>query len=144
MTDPGPDPGYDAAALSTAAGRLGLRLVVRFGSRAAGAVPPPRDESDVDVAVLADPARRVTLPELAHALAPAFPGLDLDVAILNDADPVFLDEVFRRCDLLWGDPLLFAEREAHAYRAFMETADLRALERAVWRRLLDTLLDAPA
>jgi predicted nucleotidyltransferase len=104
----------------------------------------PEPESDLDLAVLATPARRVAVPDVLAALAPAFPGADLDVAILNDADPVFLDEVFRCPDLLFGDPDLFAEREAHAYRFFMESADLRAHERALSADKLARLLDAAA
>jgi hypothetical protein len=46
--------------------------------------------------------------------------------------------------LLFGDPDLFAEREAHAYRFFMESADLRAHERALSADKLARLLDAAA
>ncbi len=137
-----PDAPIDRAALAAASEHLGLRLVVRFGSRATGAIPPPDAESDLDLAVLATPTQRVRPDEVAHALAGIFDGLDLDVAILNAADPLFLDEIFRRCDLLHGDPLLFAEWQAYAYRAFHGSADLRATERALSRRKLSLLLDA--
>ena len=137
-----PDTPIDSEALSAVAERLGLRLVIRFGSRAAGAVPPPDAGSDLDVALLAAPAQRVSLHEAAAALADVFPDADLDVAILNDADPLFLAEIFQRCDLLWGDPLDFAEWQAYAYRAFHGSADLRATERALSRRKLGLLLDA--
>lgn len=130
------------AALARTAAALGLRLVVRFGSRASGAVPPPTPESDLDLAVLATPACRVYPHDVAHALAGLFGDLDLDVAILNAADPLFLGEIFRRCDLLYGDPLLFAEWQAYAYRSFADSADLRATERALSRRKLDLLLHA--
>lgn len=128
--------------LGAVARQMGLRLVVRFGSRASGAVPPPTPESDIDLAVLAAPGRTISPVEVADALADVFPTLDPDVAILNDADPVFLDEIFRRCDLLWGDPLLFAEWQAYAWRQFTDSADLRAVERELSRRKLDLLLDA--
>ncbi len=130
------------AALAAVAERLGLRLVVRYGSRADGAVPPPGEESDLDLAVLASPEHRIWPHEAADALADVFPDLSLDVAILNSADPLFLAEIFRRCDLLYGDPLLFAEWQAYAYRSFHDSADLRETERALSRRKLDLLLDA--
>ncbi|HET8655696.1 MAG TPA: nucleotidyltransferase domain-containing protein [Longimicrobiaceae bacterium] len=134
---------FDAEALRVAADRLGLRLVVRFGSRATGAIPPSTPGSDLDIAVLAG-TRWVTLHELYDALADAFPGADLDLALLNTADPLFRYEVFRRSDLLFGDPDLYAEYQAYAYRDFMDSADLRALEDALSRRKLRRLLDAAA
>lgn len=129
------------AVLRAAAVRLGLRLVVRFGSRATGAVPPPAPGSDLDIAVLAG-ERWVTLAEVYAVLADAFPGVELDLALLNDADPLFRFEVFRRSDLLFGDPDVYAEYQLYAYRAFMDSADLRALESALSRRKLQRLLDA--
>jgi predicted nucleotidyltransferase len=41
---------YDPAALPAAAGRLGLRRIVLFGSRATGD-PFPTESSDVDIAI---------------------------------------------------------------------------------------------
>lgn len=137
-----PDTPIDTEALAAVAERLGLRLVVRYGSRADGAIPPPVTDSDLDLAVLATPAQHVRPHEVAHAFAGVFPEHDLDVAILNAADPLFLGEIFGRSDLLFGDPLLFAEWQAYAYRSFHDSADLRETERALSRRKLDLLLDA--
>lgn len=138
-----PNPASDPAprTLAEAAESLGLRLVVRYGSRATAAGPPPTPESDLDIAVLAG-ARRVAPFELYEALAPLFPDADLDLALLNDADPLFRYEVLRRSDLLYGDPDLYAEIRAFAYRDFVDSADLRALEAALSRKKLDRLLDA--
>jgi predicted nucleotidyltransferase len=129
--------------LAAAAERLGLRLVVRFGSRAVGAVPPPTPESDLDIAVLAG-ERQLSATELFLELEGAFPGVELDLALLNDADPLFRYEVLRRSDLLFGDPDLYAEYQAYAYRDFVDSADLRALEDVLSRRKLRRLLDAAA
>lgn len=128
---------FDRSALGTAAEALGLRLVVLFGSRARGGTGHP--ESDLDVGVVAG-ARRVSLLDLHRALAPVFGDEKLDVALLNDADPLFRHEVFAHGELLYGDPDLYAEYEALAYRAFVESADLRALEAALSRKKLDHLL----
>ena len=134
--------GVSIPGLASVAERLGLRLVVRYGSRASGAVPPPDGGSDLDLAVLATPALRARPHDVAEALADVFPNLSLDVAILNSSDPLVLAEIFRRCDLLHGDPLLFAEWQAYTYRSFHDSADLRATERALSRRKLRRLLDA--
>lgn len=129
----------DAQALAAAADALDLRLVVLFGSRARGGAGHPG--SDLDVGVVAG-AQRVSLMGVFQALAPAFIGEPLDVAILNDTDPLFRYEVFSRSELLYGDPDLYAEYCAFAYRAFVESADLRALEAALSRKKLDRLLHA--
>ncbi len=129
----------DGHALAAAAEALGLRLVVLFGSRARGGRAHPA--SDLDVGVVAG-AHRVSLLEVHRTLAPVFGGENLDVALLNDADPLFRYEVFARSELLYGDPDLYAEYCAFAYRAFVESADLRALEAALSQKKLDRLLDA--
>jgi predicted nucleotidyltransferase len=133
-------PGYDPAALAAAAERLGLRLVVRYGSRAEASERAPAPGSDLDVAVLAGEA--YVSPLHAHtALAAAFPNADLDVALLNGADPLFRYEALRRSDLLWGDPDLYAEARVYAWRDFLDSADLRKLEDRLADRALDALLD---
>ena len=49
--------------------------------------------------------------------------------------------------LLWGDPVLFSEYRAYAYRDFTDAADLFALERALFakkmKRLEEELRDSP-
>ena len=133
-----PDLVHDAAALEAAAEALGLRLVVLFGSRAVGKGVHP--ESDVDVGVVAG-KQVVSLMDAYRALAPAFADT-LDVAVLNDTDPLFRFEVFSQALLLYGDPDLFAEYQAYAYRDYVDSADLRALEDALSRKKLDRLLHA--
>ena len=132
---------HDAAALARAAEALGLRLVLRFGSRATESAMPVEPESDLDIAVLAGD-RWVSLMEVYTALQPAFPGVELDVVLLNEADPLFRHEVLRQSDLLFGDPDVYAEYDAYAYRDFMDSADLREIEDVLSRRKLQRLLDA--
>jgi predicted nucleotidyltransferase len=139
---PRPDPRnelvHDEAALAAAAEALDLRLVVLFGSHATGA--GLHAESDVDIGVVAG-SQWITALDAFTALAPAFAG-NLDVAILNDTDPLFRFEVFSQARLLYGDPDLFAEYQVYAYRDYMDSEDLRALEAALTRKKLDRLLNA--
>jgi predicted nucleotidyltransferase len=128
----------DPAVLRAAAEDMGLRLVVLFGSRVGG--EHIHSESDVDVGIVAG-SQTVAVLDAYSALAPAFAGR-LDVAILNDTDPLFRFEVFSHGMLLYGDPDLFAEYQAYAYRDYMDSADLRALEDALSRKKLDRLLHA--
>ncbi len=132
---------FDPDALDRAARRLGLRLVVRFGSRARRSDLRPAPESDLDLALLAgEPSMSVL--DAYRALAPAFPGVDLDLVILNDAEPLICYEALCAGDRLWGDPDLHAASVVHAYRAFVESDDLRATETVLARRSIQRLRHA--
>jgi predicted nucleotidyltransferase len=109
--------------------RLGVWLLVLFGSQSPGGLPP-RPGSDVDLALsFGRGASRVPVLDLHEQLAPAFPGGQLDIVLLHDADPLFRWEIMERATLLYGDVDDFLEYRAFAYRDFMDSADLRALER---------------
>ncbi|GAB5534156.1 MAG: hypothetical protein Rubg2KO_04050 [Rubricoccaceae bacterium] len=132
---------FDPNALDAAARQLGLRLVVGFGSRASRSERAPAPDSDLDLALLAGD-RHVSVFDALDTLAPAFPGADLDLVILNGADPLIRFEAMDGGDLLWGDPDLFAEQAAYAYRAFVDSADLRATETALARKTFARLIHA--
>lgn len=108
-----------------------MRLAVLFGSRVPDGLPPgPR--SDVDVALaFRHGAPRVSMLTLLERLAPAVEGAELDLVLLGGVDPLFRWEIFRRGVLLYGDVDDFLEYRAFAYRDFVDSADLRALERVL-------------
>jgi predicted nucleotidyltransferase len=111
--------------------RLGVRLLVLFGSHSPGGLAPGPG-SDVDVALsFHRDAARVAVLDLHEQLAAAFPGGQLDIVLLHDADPLFRWEIMERATLLYGDVDEFLEYRAFAYRDFMDSADLRALERTL-------------
>jgi predicted nucleotidyltransferase len=111
--------------------RLGVRLLMLFGSQSPGGLPPGPG-SDVDLALsFGRDAARVPVLDLHEQLAPAFPGGQLDIVLLHDADPLFRWEILERATLLYGDVDEFLEYRAFAYRDFMDSADLRALERTL-------------
>lgn len=122
---------YDSAQLEQTCRQLGFQLVVLFGSRASGK-PPPRPESDVDLAVLG--ATESELWSAYQTLAAVFPEYTLDFASLYTADPLFRHEIMRSGILLYGDPDLFCDYRAYAYRDFMDSADLRSLEEALFKK----------
>jgi predicted nucleotidyltransferase len=125
-----------SAVLPAIAAQLHLRLLVVFGSRATGS-PPPGPPSDVDLAVVfRRGAPRATAGEVASALAPLFPGLEVDVVVLHGVDPLLRWEALRHGQLLYGDPLDHLEYRAFAYKAFEDADDLRALERTLSDRRL--------
>jgi predicted nucleotidyltransferase len=134
----------DDKMLTTAAQELGLRLVVLFGSHARQR-PKPGPESDIDIAVYGCPRERYW--DCLEALSKAFDGGELDLVRLEDADPLFRQEIMERGIRLHGDPDLFYEMRAYAYRDFVDSADLRALEKTLFEkkmaRLDQALHDSP-
>lgn len=137
----------DRRVLEEACQQLGVRLLMLFGSHAAGGLHP-RPDSDVDVAVaLQRDALRPGYFELHERLSRAFPGRPLDVVFIADADPLFRWEIMDRAVLLIGDIDEFLELRAFAYRDFVDSADLRALEQTLFEKkmaLIAERLNAPA
>jgi predicted nucleotidyltransferase len=85
-----------------------LAVVLKFGSTVGGAVHPA---SDLDVAVLfgRSPVGFEERARVAHELQVLFPGREVDLAVLDHADPLFLKKVLERCELLAGSPRRLAE-----------------------------------
>jgi predicted nucleotidyltransferase len=89
------------ADVSTIAKRHGVLLALQFGSSVTGKT---HGRSDVDVAVLLEH------PELSfrqHAdllddFQQLFPGADVDLAVINHADPLFLKKITDDCQILFG------------------------------------------
>lgn len=128
------DLAFDGARLAELAQTAGLRLVVLFGSRARGAARPG---SDVDIAILGGAQERHA--DVIQSLCSVFPGHSLDVIRLESADALLRHEVMHRGVRLWGDPVLFSEYRAYAYRAFTDAADLFALERTLFAKKMKRL-----
>jgi len=129
-------PTVDGARLNQVCADLGLRLLVLFGSRATGS-PSSAPESDLDLAlVLAAPHPDRGHLEYQRALEDLFPGESLDLVFLHNADPLLRWEIMSDGVLLCGDPDSFYELRAFAFRDFVDSADLRALERTLSERKL--------
>jgi len=134
-----PLPPYDAATLAAALARTGARFVVLFGSRVTGR-PWPTEGSDVDLAVrLAAPEANARYREVRSAFAAVFPDHDVDVVLLDTADPLLRWEVMGPGVRLAGDVDEFLEYRAYAYRDFVDSADLRTLEDHLFRKKLQHL-----
>jgi len=115
--------------------RHGTALILQFGSTVDGAV---HDRSDVDVGVLFD-RKRPGLEELAevHAdLQRLFPGQEVDLAVLDRADPLFLHQVLGRCRLLAGSPRRLAELKIYAFKRYQDHRRFLDMEREHVRRVL--------
>lgn len=125
---------FDQGQLSKAASALGLRLVVLYGSYAKRRADT---ESDLDIAVLGCPAEKYL--ECYKFLSDIFEQYDLDMVRLEDADALFRHEVMHEGVLLYGSPDPFFEYRAFAYRDFVDSADLFALEEVLFRKKMDRI-----
>jgi uncharacterized protein len=129
----------DQEKLEAVGRKLGLRLVVLFGSRATGS-PPPAPGSDLDLAVLGSgEASRLSFWNCHRDLAEVFEGFDVDLVLLHYADPLLRYEVMRRGRLLYGDPDAFLDYRAFAFRDFVDSAGLRELEDALFQKKMESL-----
>ncbi|MDH4199595.1 MAG: nucleotidyltransferase domain-containing protein [Spirochaetia bacterium] len=115
---------------------LNLKLIVLFGSWAK-LNPLPGVDSDVDIALLGCPAENFW--NCYKILRRFFSKNPLDLVRLETADPLFRFEVMNRSILIWGDPDLYCEYRAYAYRDFVDSADLFQLENNLFVKKMDYL-----
>jgi predicted nucleotidyltransferase len=125
----------DAKSLEAIARQYGLVLMLEFGSAVSGR---EHARSDRDIAVLLD---RPALPfqehaALAHDLQTLFPGREVDLAVINRADPLFLKQITERCRLLFGAPRRLHELRMYAFRRYQDHRRYLRLERAYVDRAL--------
>jgi predicted nucleotidyltransferase len=124
--------------LETIAWRHGVELLLAFGSTVTGQVHP---KSDLDLAVLFDrpDVSFDELAELRHALQALDPGREVDLAVVNHADPLFLKKITEACQLLHGSPRRLAELRMYAFRRYQDHRRYLVLEREYVDRTLDRL-----
>jgi predicted nucleotidyltransferase len=128
----------DPSAVEAIARRHGIELLLEFGSVVTGQVHP---RSDLDLAVLFD--RPVVsfeeLADLQHALQSLSPDREVDLAIINHADPLFLRRITEACRLLHGSARGLAELRIHAFKRYQDHRRYLALERPYVDRTLARL-----
>lgn len=71
------------------------------------------------------------LGEIQQGLQACFPGREVDLAIINRADPLFLKKITERCRLLNGLCSAFASTPSNGIKA---TGDSWILSGAMWTR----------
>ena len=129
----------DAADLDRIARKYGIRLLLQFGSSVTGHVHPG---SDVDLGVLLE-RPSLALGEhagLLHELQRLFTDREVDLAILNHADPLFLKKVTEDCHLLYGGPADFQRFKLYAFKRYQDHRKYFDLE----RRFVAKALAGPA
>ena len=106
----------------------GIRLLLQFGSTITGRA---HAKSDVDVAVLLERPRQ-TLEErgaMVHDFQALFSDRELDLAILNHADPLFLKQVMDTARLLHGTAADLGRLQLLAFKRYQDHRKYLELER---------------
>jgi len=118
----------DRPRLDAIAAARGIVLLLRFGSSVTGRM---HARSDIDVAVLlADATGSLAeQADLASDLQTLFPDREVDVAILNHADPLLLKQATDRCVLLFGSPRRLQEFKLYAFKRYQDHGRFFRLER---------------
>jgi predicted nucleotidyltransferase len=128
----------DPRGLEKIAERHGVELILEFGSMVTGRIHP---RSDLDLAVLID--RPVLsfeeIANLGHELQSLHSSCEVDMAIINHADPLFLKKITERCRLLYGSPRRLAELKIYAFKRYQDHRRYLALETTYVHRTLGRL-----
>jgi predicted nucleotidyltransferase len=105
-----------------------VRLLLQFGSTVGG---PVHDRSDLDLAIqfTGPDVSFETVLDIQAALANLFPGQEIDLAILNRADPLFLKKITERCRLLYGTARDLALLRLSAFKQYQDFRPYLELER---------------
>lgn len=113
----------------------GVLLLVQFGSSVSGKVHP---SSDLDVAVLLEhaPESWQAHADLIADLQALFPSQEVDVSLINRADPLFLRKITERCRLLYGPEERLHELKIYAFKRYQDHRRFLAMEREYVTRKL--------
>jgi uncharacterized protein len=115
--------------LEALARRRGIRLLLQFGSSVTGRL---HAGSDVDLGVLLErvPESLHEFGDLAADLQALVPGREVDLAVLNHADPLFLKRVTEEAVLVYGSRRAFQELKIYAFKRYQDHRPYFEMERA--------------
>jgi predicted nucleotidyltransferase len=118
--------------LEKEAQKLGIRMVILFGSQACDKARP---DSDYDIAVLTSSEKNIgdnldNYNAVLTFLCDVFKIREdkADITNLNNSSPFLSYEIARNSRLIYGDESMFASFKASAMREYIATKDLRDLE----------------
>lgn len=115
--------------------RFNLRLILAFGSAISVRVQP---QSDIDIAVLAEKSD-LTMKDysnLLFELQKLFPQREVDVALINQADPLFLKKIVERCGILYGRSLELAKLKIYAFKRYVDHRKFFEMEEKFAQRFI--------
>lgn len=123
--------------LEALAEKRSLRLIVLFGSHVTGRT---HEASDLDLAVRTRDGAGISFAsrlDLLEDLRGIFPDFDLDLAQIDQADPLFLKQILGNCILLAGTARDFSELKLYAFRRYQDHKPYLAMEQQFVERLVN-------
>lgn len=125
----------DPTRLEGVARRHGILMLVQFGSTLTAHV---RADSDLDLAVLLEhvPRSLAEYSELIADIQALTRDREIDVALLNRADPLLLKKITDKCVLLYGSPRRLHELKMYAFKRYQDHRRFLGLERDYVTRAL--------
>lgn len=136
-------PAEEKIGLRQLAERFGIRLILQFGSTVSGQT---HARSDLDLALQFSNSEVPfdTVLEVQAALSENFPDREVDLAILNRADPLFLRKITEQCRLLYGTSQDLARLRLYAFKRYQDFRPYLNFERHfVSRRLAGLTAESP-
>jgi predicted nucleotidyltransferase len=126
-----PDPD-DIAAVAR---RHDVHLLLQHGSTVTGTA---HAHSDLDLAVLLEraPAASDAVLDLLADMQRVFAGHELDLVVLNHADPLLLKRVTERCRLLYGSPARLRDLKIYAFKRYQDHRRFLDMEADYVRRAI--------
>lgn len=116
------------AELSATAKKYGVLLILRFGSSVTAKI---HARSDVDIAVLLD-RPEISFQEhadLLNDLQRHFPEAEVDLALINHADPLFLKKITDDCRILYGPVEKLQRLKIYAFKRYQDHRKYFDMER---------------
>lgn len=128
----------DREKLADVARKHGILLAVQFGSSVSGQI---HAASDVDIAVLLEqvPDSLQAHADLIADLQALVPGREVDVALINRADPLFLKKITEQGRLLYGPVSRLHELKIYAFKRYQDHRRFLAMEREYVARKIHAL-----
>lgn len=120
--------------ISKIAEKFQLKLIVIFGSFAKG---KNRANSDLDIAVLG--AKQISFEkqiDLTGELSRVF-SKDVDLTVLNRANPLLLFQVNKNPVLLYGDQKEFLKFKLYSFKAYHDYAPYFKMEKKLNKKIIN-------
>ena len=116
----------------------GVLLLVQFGSSVSGHLRP---DSDIDLAALLErvPTSLADQGRLVADLQSLYPGREVDLVLLNRADPLLLRKITETCVLIYGTTRRLHEIKLYAFKRYQDHRRYLALEREYVDKTLEAL-----
>lgn len=99
--------------------KYNLKLILLFGSAVSQKI---HSQSDVDIAVFSEKPdlSLKSYSNLLFDLQRHFPKREVDLVVINRADPLLLKKIMEDCRLLYGSPRELAQLKIYVFKSYLD------------------------